>query len=73
MCIRDRASGPQSLVGEQGRVVEALAGGEVLGKVVFHGEIWDAVAEVAIPVDALVVVTEVKGRLARVRPLTAED
>mgnify|MGYP000390950106 CR=1 FL=1 len=70
---RPVSSGPQSLVGEQGRVVEAIGGGEVIGKVVFHGEIWDAVAEVAISVDALVVVTAVKGRLVRVRPLTAED
>jgi membrane-bound serine protease (ClpP class) len=70
---RPVVSGLDSLVGEQGRVVESLGGGEVIGKVVFHGEIWDAVAEVTIPVDALVVVTEVKGRLARVRPLTAVD
>jgi len=66
-------TGPASLVGEQGRVVETIAGGEVWGKIVFHGETWDAAAELPIPVDVLVVVTEVEGRLARVRPLTEED
>ena len=66
-------TGPASLVGEQGRVVEAIAGGEASGKIVFHGETWDAAAELPIPVDVLVVVTEVAGRLARVRPLTAKD
>ncbi len=70
---RPAFSGPPSLVGEQGRVVEALGGGEVAGKVVFHGEIWDAVAEVPIPADALVLVTDVAGRLAHVRPLTVRD
>ena len=37
------------------------------GKVVFHGEIWDAVADVATARGRPVVVTEVEGRLARSR------
>jgi membrane-bound ClpP family serine protease len=70
---RPQASGPGALAGEHGRVVEPIGGGSEWGKVVFHGEIWDAAAEVPIPADAMVVVTEVAGRLAQVRPLNAAD
>jgi membrane-bound serine protease (ClpP class) len=68
---RPVVSGPAALLGERGRVVEPIGGGAAAGKVVFHGEVWDAVAEAAVPVDALVEVVEVKGRLAQVRPLGA--
>ncbi len=66
---RQPVSGPQSLVGEQGRVVMAIGGGEARGKVVFHGEIWDAVADGPVAEKDRVEVTAIEDRVARVRPL----
>ncbi len=69
---RPRFSGPTSLVGETGRVVLAIESAEHPGKVIFHGEIWDAVATQAIPVDSSVEVVAVHGRLATVHPVTVD-
>jgi membrane-bound serine protease (ClpP class) len=66
---RQPVSGPQSLVGEHGRVVVAIGGGEARGKVVFHGEIWDAVADRPLAEKDRVEVTAIEDRVARVRPL----
>jgi membrane-bound serine protease (ClpP class) len=64
---RPVTTGPQALVGEQGRVVVAIGGGDAVGKVVFHGETWNAQSAAAIPAGATVVVAAVNGRTARVR------
>ncbi len=66
---RPPVSGAQSLVGEQGRVVVAIGGGADRGKVVFHGEIWDAVADGPLARDTRVEVTGIEHRVARVRAL----
>jgi len=65
---RPVVSGPQSLIGSPGRVVQAIAGGDEPGKVVFHGEIWDACADVPVPAGGTVRVVEFNGRMARVKP-----
>ena len=70
---RPVSSGPAALVGETGRVVHRIGGGQEAGKVVFHGEVWDAVASEAIPVNARVRVLNVEGRLARVAPEPADN
>jgi len=64
---RPVVTGKAALVGEHGRVVEAIPGGSKPGKVVFHGEMWDAVAEEAISTADQVEVVTVEGRLAKVR------
>jgi membrane-bound serine protease (ClpP class) len=60
-------SGPAALIGETGRVIQAIAGDDATGKVVFHGEVWDAASAEPIPEGARVRVTSVTGRLAQVR------
>ena len=62
--------GLAALVGETGRVVQPIAPGQN-GKVVFHGEMWDATADLAIAADSQVTVISVTGRLARVVPAAA--
>lgn len=62
---RPPASGPESLVGECGRVVVAAAA-SALAKVVLHGEVWDAEAIVDLEESARVKVVEVRGRMLRV-------
>ncbi len=64
---RPVVTGKAALVGEHGRVVEAIPGGSKPGKVVFHGEMWDAVAEEAISTADQVEVVTVEVRLAMVR------
>jgi len=60
------ASGAEGMVGEHGRVVNAIAG---VGRVFVHGEYWDAVADVEIPAGAEVeVVAMVEGLRLKVRP-----
>jgi membrane-bound serine protease (ClpP class) len=65
---RPTVTGASALVGESGRVVQAIPGGNRRGKVVFHGEVWDAVADEPIAADEMVEVIAVTGRVARVRP-----
>jgi membrane-bound serine protease (ClpP class) len=67
---RPPVSGRAALVGERGRVVVPLAGGGAVGKVVFHGEVWNAVSEQALPEGATVEILEVEGRTVRVRALS---
>jgi len=69
---RPTVSGKRALVGEHGRVVEAIPGGESPGKVVFHGEMWSAVAEQPLTAGVSVVVTAIVGRLAHVRYVVSE-
>jgi membrane-bound serine protease (ClpP class) len=62
-------TGKSALAGEQGRVVAAIGGGEATGKVVFHGEIWDATSDEPVPEGNEVQVIAVDGRVARVRSI----
>ncbi|MFO7654315.1 MAG: nodulation protein NfeD [Candidatus Krumholzibacteriia bacterium] len=65
---RPAVSGREALVGATGRVVVAIPGGSGRGKVFFHGEMWDAEASEEVPAGHTVVVTEIVGRVALVRP-----
>ena len=69
---RPPALGPAALIGETGRIIEAIDGIDATGKVVFHGEIWNAAGTEAIPNGAQVRVTAIEGRLARVEPLESD-
>ena len=69
---RPTVTGFNSLVGKRGRVVEAIGGGEALGKVVFHGELWDARAAAPVETGDQVEVVQVSGRIAEVRPVARE-
>jgi membrane-bound serine protease (ClpP class) len=59
-------TGQQAMVGEVGRVVEAIAAGAT-GKVVFHGEVWSATSEQRIEKDETIEVLSIEGRIAHVR------
>ena len=61
-------TGKGALTGERGRVVTTIPGGEGTGKVVFHGEMWDATAGVPVDAGQYVLVMEIDGRVARVQP-----
>jgi membrane-bound serine protease (ClpP class) len=61
-------TGSEGLVGERGVARGALA---PAGRVFVHGELWQAVAEVAAPAGAAVEVVGVDGMTLRVRPLPA--
>lgn len=63
---RPVVTGLSALVGERGRAVGAISIGSP-GKVVFHGEIWDAVADSAIDEGDAIEVVSIEGRVARVR------
>jgi len=65
---RPVTTGRSALVGEHGRVVEPIAGGREPGKVVVHGEIWNALAEAALEPGARIEVIAVEGRTMTVRP-----
>jgi len=62
-------SGVAALVGERGRVVSAIPGGLDPGKVIFHGEVWNAVSEGPLGEGTHVEVMAIEGRTARVRGL----
>jgi membrane-bound serine protease (ClpP class) len=64
-------TGLQALIGESGRALDAL-GPDAPGKVVFHGEVWNAVSDESIEKDAAVEVLAVEGRVARVRRIHPE-
>jgi membrane-bound serine protease (ClpP class) len=64
-------TGHRALVGEFGRVVEAIAAGG-RGKVVFHGEIWTATSDESLEHDDRIEVVEIEDRLARVKRATPE-
>ncbi len=63
---RPGVTGPDAMIGETGRVVEGIGGEGEAGKVVIHGEIWNALADVSIAAQARIKVLEVNGRVARV-------
>jgi len=61
-------TGVQGLVGETGIAQTALT---PQGKVFVHGELWDAVSSVTVPVGQLVAIREVDGLTLQVEPLPA--
>jgi membrane-bound ClpP family serine protease len=66
---RPKVQGPEALVGEKGRVMDAIPGGSAPGKVVFHGEIWDAISDQPLIEESQVEVVGIEGRVARVKPV----
>ena len=69
---RPVVTGKRALVGETGRVLQPVDGDEP-GKVIVHGEIWNAVAEADLPVDTDVTVLEVTGRTLLVAATDADS
>lgn len=63
---RKPITGPEAIVGEHGRVVRVIGGANARGKVVVHGEMWDAVAPEPIAAEAQVEVVRVEGRVVHV-------
>jgi membrane-bound serine protease (ClpP class) len=61
-------TGAEGLVGEIGIAQTTLA---PAGKVVVHGEFWDAVSTVPIPAGERIVVRQIDGLTLRVDPVTA--
>lgn len=70
LVIRSRkrpvTTGPAGMIGDTGRVVTDIGGGSDTGKVVLHGEMWDAVADQPIVAGSQVDVVKIEGRIARV-------
>lgn len=65
---RPHVTGLEAMIGETGRVSRALVPG-VGGKVVVHGEIWNARCVEQVEVGAAVEVTAIEGRTVVVRPV----
>jgi membrane-bound serine protease (ClpP class) len=65
---RPVSTGRSAMIGNMGRVVTPLGGADAPGKVVFHGEMWDALADSPLPTGTRVEVVGFDGRVARVRP-----
>jgi len=63
---RPRVSGIEAMVGETGRVLHEIKGESDTGKVVVHGEIWNAKADSPIKTGATIKVLEVDRRLVQV-------
>jgi membrane-bound serine protease (ClpP class) len=61
-------TGEQGLIGEIGVAQTALA---PAGKVFVHGELWDAVSTIPVPVGEQIVVRDVDGLTLRVDPVAA--
>jgi membrane-bound serine protease (ClpP class) len=59
-------TGSQGLLGETGVAQTALS---PQGKIFVHGELWDAISSVPVPVGQLVVVSKIDGLLLTVEPL----
>ncbi len=68
---RPPVSGRSALIGERGRVVRRIPGGHETGKVIYHGEVWDAVAEQELAEGQRIEVIALKGRVAQVRPVAS--
>ena len=58
-------SGPEQLLGKEGRVIHGISPGEP-GKVFVHGEIWEAVSDEVIPEKEAVRVNGLKGLVLQV-------
>jgi membrane-bound serine protease (ClpP class) len=70
---RPVTTGIEAMAGETGRVVQAIAGPGHKGKVVVHGEMWDAVCGQAVEEKSIVRVLEARGRVVRVAPLVEPE
>ncbi len=70
---RPVVTGQQAMVGETGRVTAGIGGGDDPGKVVVHGEVWNAIADEPLGSEALVRVIRVEGRIVQVEPVPAEE
>jgi len=66
-------TGLDALVGETGRLVQGIESPEEPGKVVCHGEIWDARADLPLAIDARVRVVAVENRMVLVVPESPSD
>jgi membrane-bound serine protease (ClpP class) len=64
-------TGKEALVGTDGRVVTAIGGGDRPGKIIVHGEVWDAVAAGPAARDTRVRVVQIEGRLLSVEVLAS--
>ncbi len=67
---RPVSTGLKAMVGEHGRVSQAIAAGQ-RGKVVVHGEHWDARSDEPVDVGDEVEVEAIEGRTVVVRPVRA--
>jgi len=63
---RPVTTGLAAMVGESGRLVQGIEEAGGLGKMVCHGEIWDARAETPLAVDTRVRVVALEGRVLQV-------
>ncbi len=63
---RPPTTGLSALVGENGRMIEDIEDPAASGKVVCHGEIWDARSDLPLAADSPVSVVAVEGRVLRV-------
>jgi membrane-bound serine protease (ClpP class) len=63
---RPVVTGKAAMAGETGRVLQDVGGPDAPGKVVVHGEVWNATAQQPLPAGARVVVQGVEGRTVRV-------
>ena len=63
---RPVTTGLGALVGEAGRVLRDLPGPDRPGKVIVHGEVWNATAAQPLPAGTRITVVEVEGRTVRV-------
>lgn len=61
--------GSEGLIGEVAEVRQRIAGGHRRGKVLVHGEIWNAVAEQPVDVQERVEVIRIEGLELHVRPV----
>lgn len=68
VAFRRSRSGPESLVGETGEVVRDIAPGKP-GKVLFHGEYWNAYAEHELKRGYEVEIVAVEGLKVKVQPV----
>jgi membrane-bound serine protease (ClpP class) len=69
---RPVSTGIEALVGERGRAVGDIAS-STMGKVYFHGEIWDAIAESQLATGDRIEVVSIDGRVARVRRVAPDS
>lgn len=68
---RKKLTGAEGMIGEEGEAITNFKGGR--GKVLVHGEIWDAFSEEEIRKGERVEVIDVKGLRLRVRKLSHES
>ncbi len=70
---RPVTTGLGAMVGETGRLVQGIEDPDLPGKVVVHGEIWDARADLPLAIDSHVRVIAVEGRVVQVVPVSESN